>query len=47
VQLATFAVQVLTAGVGSGLPAASMARTRYVCEPAVNPERLRGDVHAV
>ncbi len=35
-----FAVHVLVAGVGSALPAASIARTRNVCGPAVIPVRL-------
>ena len=46
VQLETFAVQVPVADVGSGLPAASIARTRNVCGPAVIPVSCFGDVHA-
>lgn len=39
-------VQPFWAGVGSTLPAASMARTRNVCAPSVSPERISGLVHA-
>src|SRR5687768_6885068 len=46
VQLEIFAVQLLVAGVGSALPATSIARTRNVCAPALSPLRFFGDVHA-
>src|SRR5918999_1594940 len=40
------AVHVRVAGVASTLPAASIARTRNVCDPADSPVTVRGDVHA-
>ena len=40
-------VQVWVAGVGSVLPAGSVARTRKVWEPWVSPVYWRGEVHAV
>jgi hypothetical protein len=39
-------VNVWVAGVGSGLPAASVATTSNVCEPSASVPRSRGDVHA-
>ena len=39
-------VQVKLAGVGSVLPAASIASTANVCVPSVRPESVRGDEQA-
>src|SRR4051794_24058229 len=39
-------VHALLAGVGSTLPALSVARTLKVCGPGANPEYACGDVHA-
>ena len=40
-------VQVRLAGLGSVLPAGSVARTVNVCEPSARPLYVWGEVHAV
>ena len=46
VQAGASTVHVRVAAVGSWFPAASVARTRNVCEPGVRPARSRGEAHA-